>query len=86
MPTISEFFGIVIAMYFKEHNPPHFHMRYQGSKASINIRTGEVLDGKVPPQALRLVNEWPELYQNELLEDWDMAQRRVPPSPIPPLG
>ncbi|WP_324603165.1 DUF4160 domain-containing protein [Thiocapsa marina] len=51
MPEISRFFGIIIAMYYNEHNPPHFHVRYGDYKAEIEIRTLSVLAGKLPPRA-----------------------------------
>ena len=39
MPRISSFFGIVIEMYFGDHPPPHFHARYSGESAKIEIAT-----------------------------------------------
>jgi Domain of unknown function (DUF4160) len=39
MPEISRFFGIVIKMFFDDHNPPHFHAEYGGDLALIDIRT-----------------------------------------------
>jgi hypothetical protein len=58
VPRISAFYGIVIEMYFGDHAPPHFHARYSGDEATIVIATGEILDGSLPPRALRLVREW----------------------------
>jgi len=55
MPRISEFYGIVIAMYYAEHGVPHFHARYAGQEASVAIETLEVLAGSLPERALRLV-------------------------------
>jgi hypothetical protein len=48
MPRISEFYGIVIEMYFADHPPPHFHARYSGDEALIVIETGEVFAGFLP--------------------------------------
>ena len=52
MPTISMFYGIIIRLYFApgEHNPPHFHAFYSEFKASVDIRTGEVIEGSLPPR------------------------------------
>lgn len=85
MPTISFFYGIYISMYVNEHLPPHFHVEYQGQNAQINIRTGEVIKGKIPKQALRMVNEWREIHIAELLKNWENAQKLIMPKPIAPL-
>ncbi|CAN2040663.1 DUF4160 domain-containing protein [Candidatus Magnetomoraceae bacterium gMMP-15] len=55
MPEISCFYGIVIKMFFDDHPPPHFHVEYSNKKASININTLDVIDGKLPPRILRMV-------------------------------
>ena len=70
MPEISRFLGMKIFMYFNEHNPPHFHVEYNGYKASISIETFGVIDGKVPAKVLGLVVEWAENHQEELLQNW----------------
>ncbi|QKV18800.1 DUF4160 domain-containing protein [Oricola thermophila] len=58
MPTISIFFGIVIQMYWRDHNPPHLHALYQGREALFDIQTGEVIGGSLPDRAERIVSEW----------------------------
>ena len=85
MPVISRFFGIVIALYWEDHAPPHFHAKYSGDEALVNIRTGEVLRGVLPPRALSLVNEWRQLRLAELMENWECAHRREPLTYIDPL-
>ncbi len=85
MPTISVFYGIVIAMFFNDHNPPHFHARYAEHRARIAIATGELLDSDLPPRAARLVREWAELHREELQENWRLALELRPLKPIPPL-
>lgn len=85
MPEISRFFGIIIAMFYDEHNPPHFHARYGEFKAAIRIEDFAVLEGYLPPRALGLVMEWADLHKQELLADWDLARRQRPLSPIEPL-
>ncbi len=85
MPTISVFYGIVIAMFFNDHDPPHFHARYAESHARVAIATGDLLDGDLPPRAVRLVKEWTELHRDELEEDWRLAQELQPLRPIEPL-
>ena len=57
MPEISRFYGIVIQMYFGDHPPPHFHARYAGQTAKIDIDSLAVIDGRLPARALGLVME-----------------------------
>lgn len=71
MPEISRFLGIVIYMYFNEHNPPHFHAEYNEFKAAISIETLGILEGKLPSRVLSLVVEWAQEHQLELLDDWN---------------
>jgi hypothetical protein len=69
MPRISEFYGIIIWMYFADHPPPHFHAEYGEDEALIIIGTGDVYSGSLPRRALRLVQEWEELHRAELFAD-----------------
>ena len=69
MPEICRFLGIIIAMYYNDHSPPHFHARYGDAKAEIEIQTLTVLAGKLPPRVLGLVIEWASQHQEELLMD-----------------
>jgi len=85
MPEISRFFGIVIAMFYNEHNPPHFHARYGKDQAAIEIRTLRVLEGRLPSRAIGLVMEWASDHQEELLEDWEQARLGTVPDKIEPL-
>jgi hypothetical protein len=84
MPVISRFFGIVIAMYFKDHNPPHFHAKYGGQEAEIEIETG-LACGILPPRVKGLVEEWRLLHIDELREAWDACQNELPIPSIEPL-
>jgi len=87
MPTISMFFGIIVRMYCgrAEHNPPHIHVYYQDFRAIFDIETGEVVDGKLPPQKVRLVAAWIELHREELIANWELASRGELPFRIEPL-
>ena len=85
MPVVSRFFGIVIAFYWEDHLPPHFHAKYSGDEAMINIRTGAVLHGSLPRRAISLVDEWRTLHVGELLDNWERARQRQPLSYIEPL-
>jgi Domain of unknown function (DUF4160) len=85
VPEISRFFGIVVQMYYADHDPPHFHVRYSGQKALIAIETLAVLRGSLSPRALALVTEWAALHRAELMEDWALARAEAQLNPIAPL-
>ncbi len=85
MPTISIFYGIVVTMNFKEHNPPHFHVEYQDYEATIDILTGAVV-GKMPRRALNLIWAWLDEHRAELLENWERARQRQALKQIEPLS
>ena len=85
MPRISEFYGIVIEMYFRDHPPPHFHARYAGEEAIVDIETGEVIAGSIPGRAQRLVREWAQLHREELHANWQRARAHEVTEPIEPL-
>ncbi len=85
MPRISSFYGIVIEMYYGDHPPPHFHARYAGEAAKIEISTSRILAGSLPERAHRLVREWVEQHRIELEADWERAVNHEKPEPIDPL-
>lgn len=85
MPTISEFLGVVIEMFWRDHGPPHFHATYAEHEAIIDIRTFAVLRGSLPRRALGHVLEWAKEHQAELLENWELCSTLKPPRQIPPL-
>jgi hypothetical protein len=84
VPTVCQFFGVSIRMYFDEHPPPHFHAYYGEFDASISIETLDVVEGRLPRRALTLVIEWAIAHRHELRENWALAQahgrlRRIEP-------
>ncbi len=85
MPEISRFFGIIIAMYFDDHGPAHFYVRYGQQKALFDIEKLVLLHGELSPRVLSLTNEWAKLHQQELLEDWELAKKHAPLKKISPL-
>ena len=84
MSEISRFFGIVIAMYHREHEPAHFHARHGGRKVIVRIADGHV-EGKFSPRVEALVREWWSLHREELAENWRLAKERKDLNAIPPL-
>ena len=85
MPVVSRFMGIVIAMYFNDHAPPHFHAKYGGQEASIHIETGTIEKGSLPKRTLAMVQEWRELNKADLMYNWNALQTGMEFKAIPPL-
>ena len=85
MPTICRFYGILIQMYYDDHNPPHFHAIYGEYKAVISIQDLAILEGDLPPRAVGLVMEWGRAHKNDLLKEWDFAREKKSLFPIEPL-
>ncbi len=85
MPQISRFFGIIISMFFNDHNPPHFHARYGEFEALISIEDFNVIEGSLPSRALGLVIEWASINKEMLSEDWQLVKSNNSPKQIEPL-
>jgi len=84
MPEISRFYGIIIRMFFNEHNPPHFHAEYGEYKIVVDL-IDEVVKGFMPKRALKLIFEWLELHKDELIANWEKCQNEDIPNKIKPL-
>ena len=85
MPRLSEFYGIVVYMYFADHNPPHFHAIYAEHEALVRIDDGSFIGGDLPLTAAKLVEQWRELHVAELMRNWEHAQEPAALSAIEPL-
>ena len=85
MPEICRFYGIVIKMYFDDHNPPHFHAEYGSAEAVLEINPLAIIAGQMPPRALGLIAEWASLHRDELRACWQRARNLQPPGKIDPL-
>lgn len=84
MLELSRFLGIVIGMFYREHGVPHFHAVYGGHEISVEVETGRI-HGQFPARALKLVIEWRDLHETELLENWALAKAGQPLKSIAPL-
>jgi hypothetical protein len=85
VPAISRFFGIVIAMYFDDHGPPHFHARHAERTAKVRIDTLEVIESSLERRQLRFVLAWAELHRDELSENWRRARAGETLQQVEPL-
>lgn len=84
MPEISSFYGILIYMYFNEHNPPHFHVKYGEYSAIITIEDG-IVKGSLPRRALNLIYDWLDLHKEDLMENWRRLENSESVLKIEPL-
>lgn len=84
LPEICRFYGIVIQMLVNEHAPPYFHAIYGEDEILVTIRDGAVT-GHFPARARRLVLEWREQHEQELMANWELLRAGQPARPIAPL-
>jgi hypothetical protein len=85
VPEISRFFGIVIAMYFNDHDPPHFHARYGEQRGRFAIEDLRMIDGTMSLRVRGLIIEWASQHQQELIDNWDRTRTRQSLRKIEPL-
>jgi hypothetical protein len=85
MPEISRFFGIVIRMYYNDHNPPHFHAIYGKSESLCGIDPVSEITGDLPGRAAAMVLEWARIHQDELRANWMLLRTAQAPNDIEPL-
>ncbi|HZU89712.1 MAG TPA: DUF4160 domain-containing protein [Stellaceae bacterium] len=85
MPELSRFFGIIITLYYDDHLPAHFHVRYGSQRAIVAIESLAVIAGDLSPRVRGLVVEWAALHRQELREAWNLAAQHQPLKPIAPL-
>ena len=85
MSELCRFHGIVIRIFNREHNPPHFHAVYGDDEVLIEIDSLAIYTGRLPPRQLREVLDWAEVRQAELSAAWERGQRREPMGKIDPL-
>lgn len=77
MPIICRFFGIIIYMFWRDHQPPHFHAKYGDSEIIVEIETGKII-GNISKRALSMIQEWRKLHKEELLDDWKLVEQNKP--------
>jgi hypothetical protein len=85
MPEISRFLGIVIAMHYNDHEPPHFHAKYGDEIGVFSIADLKLIEGKLPKRVIAYVLEWAFEHRTELMNDWNLSRERKPLQKIEPL-
>jgi len=84
MPEICRFYGIIIFMNYNDHDPPHFHARYEDQEVIMEISSG-IVKGQMSKRALRMLFDWSEIHHEELMENWQLARDRKQLEKVPPL-
>ncbi len=82
------FYGLVVRMYFfdnQQHNAPHIHVEYQGNRAVFAIPSGDLIEGFLPNNKVKLITAWIEIHQEALMADWQLAINGEPVFKIDPL-
>jgi len=88
MPSISMFYGIVVYLYYmdnNQHHLPHIHAKYQNDEVIVSISDGNILEGNLPPNKLKLLLAWMEIHNEDLIADWNLAVEGQKPYKIDPL-
>lgn len=86
MPEICRFYGIVVAMFYNDHNPPHLHARFGEYKVCIRIETGDIISGEFPDHQIKMLREWLSERRLDCMLDWQRAKDHLPLFPIEPLS
>ena len=84
MPVLSMFYGVIISMFYKDHNPPHIHIQYAEYKAIVDFN-GDILEGELPVKQRKLIEAWIVLHQDELYANWQLAKDKQSLFKIDPL-
>ena len=85
MPILSTFFGIIVRVYHDDHEPPHVHVQYGEFEAIVEISTGRVLAGRLPPRVRRILAEWLRERRDAVAKAWAIARQHRTPPRIRPL-
>lgn len=85
MPEVSRFFGIIVRMFYDDHESPRFHAVYGQYSVAIEVE-GDGIRGRFPPNRLMLVYEWRDRHREELMANWRRLHDGRPVVPIEPLS
>ena len=88
MAVLSMFYGIIVSMYFfdnKKHHSPHIHVSYQGEEAIIKIPDGNIIEGSLKSNKMKILQAWLEIHQDEVMANWELASKGEKIFKIEPL-
>lgn len=85
MSEISRFYGVIITIYWYDHNPPHIHARYGSRQAKFSIKSGDVIAGSLARKETRYVQAWIERERTRIVRAWMRASEGLDPGKIKPL-
>mgnify|MGYP002854678575 CR=1 FL=1 len=84
MPEISRFYGVIILMFIDDHDPPHIHVHYAGTRTSITIED-HVVKGSLPKRLQKIVMQWMDAHHDELVENRERLKSMQDPNPVEPF-
>jgi Domain of unknown function (DUF4160) len=84
VPVVSAFFGIIVRMFYNDHEPPHIHVEHQGDHAKMDF-AGNVMAGQLGPAVVRRLRDWTRLYRSALESNWKAIKAGKPLERIPSL-
>ena len=76
MAVLSMFYGIIISTYYmdnRRHHMPYIHVTYQGQEAVLSIPDGELIEGEIRANKMKLIQAWIEIHKDELMANWELA-------------
>lgn len=86
--VIAMFYGIIVSMYYfdnRRHQRPHIHVRYQDEEVVLSIPEGDILEGELKANKMKLVQAWIVIHQDELMANWELAREGQSVFRIDPL-
>lgn len=86
MPVISTFFGIIIRMFYREHEPAHFHAEHAGQQATFDLTGGQLAGRITSRRARRRIQVWAQQHEPELRANWERMTAGQPLESIAPLS
>jgi hypothetical protein len=85
MPVIAIFFGIVVRMHYREHEPKHFHAEHQAREGKFDFDGNQTVGNITSKNALELIRQWAVLNRDALEANWSKIKAGEPLDRIPPL-
>ena len=87
MPVISQFYGIIIQMFFHDndkHHEKHIHVKCNEQEAVYDLK-GNILEGRIPYKKNKLVQAWITIHKEELESLWILIHKQGEYFKIEPL-
>lgn len=76
MAILSMFYGIIVSIYYfdnKQHRLPHIHVTYGEQEVVVGIPDGNIIEGEIQGNKMKLLQAWVEIHKDELMANWKLA-------------